>query len=109
MPMAFDAGKYFSFALSIVSLHEEMMYGSSMTLSSMAAASTQEPVCTPIFIKSFTSSTRPIKPYITEGIPASRSMNGYSSSRAFRGATQDRNSAAPMPTAEAIIIARSDT
>ena len=62
IPSASAAGRYRSFAFRIVSLHEETRYGSSITASSIPAASTHEPVCTPAFRKSLTSTRRPTKP-----------------------------------------------
>ena len=50
--------------------------GKSMMASTIAAPSTQRPLVTPAFMKSLATTSRPTKPYTTEGTPASKSTNG---------------------------------
>lgn len=91
------------------SVLDDTMNGSTMTASTMPAASTQLPDGWPASMNAFETTSRPTKPYTTEGMPASRSMALHSAARSAGPAAHDKNSAHPMATSSANASASTET
>ena len=91
------------------SVMDDTMNGSTMTASTMPAASTQLPDGWPASMNAFETTSRPTKPYTTEGMPASRSMALHSAARSAGPAAHDKNNAHPMATSSANASASTET